>query len=96
MKENQEILNPIQKDETAQNVLRSSNRHLVLYNDDVNSFDYVISCLVEVCEHDFIQAEQCAFITHFKGKCDIKKGDYKSLKPMKQNLVDKGLRVTID
>jgi len=96
MKENQEILNPIQKDETAQNILRSSNRHLVLYNDDVNSFDYVISCLVEVCEHDFIQAEQCAFITHFKGKCDIKKGDYKSLKPMKQNLVDKGLRVTID
>jgi ATP-dependent Clp protease adaptor protein ClpS len=96
MKENQEILNPIQKDDTAQNVLRSSNRHLVLYNDDTNSFDYVISCLVEVCEHDFIQAEQCAFITHFKGKCDIKKGDYKSLKPMKQNLVDKGLRVTID
>jgi ATP-dependent Clp protease adaptor protein ClpS len=96
MIENQEILNPIQKDETAQNILRSSNRHLVLYNDDVNSFDYVISCLVEVCEHDFIQAEQCAFITHFKGKCDIKKGDYKSLKPMKQNLVDKGLRVTID
>jgi ATP-dependent Clp protease adaptor protein ClpS len=96
MIENQEILNPIQKDETAQNILRSNNRHLVLYNDDVNSFDYVISCLVEVCEHDFIQAEQCAFITHFKGKCDIKKGDYKSLKPMKQNLVDKGLRVTID
>lgn len=96
MKENQEILDPIQKDDSAQSILRGNNRHLVLYNDDVNSFDYVISCLVEVCEHDFIQAEQCAFITHFKGKCDIKKGDYKSLKPIKQNLVDKGLRVTID
>lgn len=96
MKENQEILNPIQKDETVQNTLRVSNRHLVLYNDDVNSFDYVINCLVEVCDHDIVQAEQCAFITHFKGRCDIKKGDYKSLKPMKQNLVDKGLRVTID
>lgn len=96
MKENQEILNPIQKDEIAQNTLRVSNRNLVLYNDDVNSFDYVISCLIEVCDHDIIQAEQCAFITHFKGKCDIKKGDYKYLKPIKQNLVDKGLRVTID
>ena len=61
-----------------------------------NSFDYVINCLIEVCNHDIIQAEQCAFITHYNGKCDIKKGDYKSLKPLKESLVKKGLRVTIN
>lgn len=74
----------------------NKNRKLILYNDDVNSFDYVIDCLVEVCEHDVIQAEQCAFITHYKGKCDVKTGDYKSLKSLKEHLVDKGLRVSID
>ena len=96
MNENREILNPIQRDENSIKSEKNDNRHLVLYNDDINSFDYVISCLVEVCEHDIIQAEQCAFITHYKGKCDIKKGDYKKLKPLRENLVEKGLRVTID
>ncbi len=96
MSENQEIIKPVQKDDTLQGSSRNTNRHLILYNDDNNSFDYVISCLIEVCHHDIIQAEQCTFITHYKGKCDIKNGDYKSLKPMKENLVGKGLRVTID
>ncbi|MDD3740398.1 MAG: ATP-dependent Clp protease adaptor ClpS [Bacteroidales bacterium] len=95
MNENQEILNPTQKNEISQSDSQTKNRLLVLYNDDINSFDYVINCLVEVCNHDIIQAEQCAFITHYNGKCDIKKGDYKSLKPLKENLVNKGLRVTI-
>ena len=96
MNDNQEILNPIQKNEISQSDSKSKNRFLVLYNDDTNSFDYVINCLIEVCNHDIIQAEQCAFITHYNGKCDIKKGDYKSLKPLKENLVKKGLRATID
>jgi ATP-dependent Clp protease adaptor protein ClpS len=92
MSENQNIKKPVQKDDSS----LKKNRNLILYNDDTNSFDYVICCLVEVCEHDVIQAEQCAFITHYKGKCDIKVGDYKSLKGLKENLVEKGLRVTID
>ena len=92
MNENQNLKNPIQKNETAQ----SKNRFLILYNDDTNTFDFVIDCLIEVCEHDIVQAEQCAFITHYKGKCDIKKGEYKSLKKLRENLIDKGLRVTID
>ncbi|HNQ68202.1 MAG TPA: ATP-dependent Clp protease adaptor ClpS [Bacteroidales bacterium] len=96
MNDNQEILNPTQKNEISQSDSRCKNRLLVLYNDDINSFDYVINCLIEVCNHDIIQAEQCAFITHYNGKCDIKKGDYKSLKPLKENLVSKGLRVTIN
>ena len=74
----------------------SKNRKLILYNDDVNTFDYVINCLVEICDHDILQAEQCAFITHYKGKCDVKSGDYKSLKSLKEHLVNKGLRVSVD
>ncbi len=96
MSKNKEILNPIKREDNSQSVGTTKNHRLVLYNDDVNSFDYVISCLVEICEHNYVQAEQCAFITHFKGKCDIKKGDYKSLKQLKQSLVNKGLKATID
>lgn len=69
---------------------------LVLYNDDVNSFDFVIETLIDVCGHDTHQAEQCALITHYKGKCDIQKGTYFSLRPNKDLLISKGLSVVIE
>jgi ATP-dependent Clp protease adaptor protein ClpS len=78
------------------NFSSGSGNFLVLHNDDVNTFVYVIDSLVEVCGHDPVQAEQCAFITHHQGKCDIKKGEADALKPMQQNLLDRGLLVTID
>ncbi|WP_462281332.1 ATP-dependent Clp protease adaptor ClpS [Salinivirga cyanobacteriivorans] len=71
-------------------------RVLLLYNDDVNTFDFVIKSLVEVCSHNNEQAEQCAYITHYKGKCDIKTGSMELLKPMKNILIDRGLSVTIE
>ena len=74
----------------------SENRFMVLHNDDFNSFDYVIDCLVEVCKHDANQAEQCALLTHYKGKCDIKSGSYDELKPLKEGLIEKGLSVNIN
>ncbi len=92
MKENQNIVNPFKKD----NLNLNKDKSLILYNDNNNTFDYVIGCLIEVCDHDTFQAEQCAFITHYKGKCDIKKGNYKSLKTMRKTLIEKGLKVTID
>ncbi len=70
--------------------------NLILHNDEVNTFDHVINSLVEVCYHDSNQAEQCAFITHYKGKCDVKKGGYQELSLMKDKLNSKGLTVTID
>ncbi len=73
-----------------------SLKSLVLHNDDINSFDGVIDALCEVCEHDDIQAEQCAFITHFTGKCQIKIGTIEELKPIQKQLLDKKLSVTID
>ncbi|HEX2976609.1 MAG TPA: ATP-dependent Clp protease adaptor ClpS [Bacteroidales bacterium] len=64
---------------------------LVLYNDDFNTFDHVISSLVEVCGHDPVQAEQCATIVHFKGSCEVKSGLPEVLKAMSRSLNEKGL-----
>jgi len=74
----------------------SAQRFLILHNDEVNTFDYVIDSLISICDHDTIQAEQCAYITHHKGKCDVKKGSYKVLDVMRKSLLDRGLQVTID
>ncbi len=64
---------------------------LILYNDDVNTFDHVIKSLVEVCGHDPVQAEQCAMIVHFKGNCEVKMGLPEVLTAMSRSLNLKGL-----
>jgi ATP-dependent Clp protease adaptor protein ClpS len=77
-------------------VLRQENKFLILHNDDIHTFDYVIDCLIDVCEHNNVQAEQCTFLVHYKGKCEVRKGSIDYLKPMRQGLIDKGLNATID
>ena len=87
-----------QKDPSAEpssNGVNTDERIMILHNDEINSFDYVIKSLVDICNHDAYQAEQCAFITHYKGKCDIKNGTYKKLAPLKNQLIEKGLSITI-
>lgn len=69
---------------------------IILYNDDVNSFDHVIDCLVKYCEHQPEQAHQCALIVHTKGKCDIKHGEYDKLRPIYEALLDAGLSAKIE
>jgi len=69
---------------------------LVLHNDEVNSFEFVMETLVDVCKHSMNQAEQCAMITHYKGKCEVLKGEVSELKEIRKGLVDKGLKVTIE
>jgi ATP-dependent Clp protease adaptor protein ClpS len=69
---------------------------LLLHNDDINTFDFVIESLIDVCKHDNEQAEQCAYITHYKGKCDVKVGSFDYLKPMRNILISRGLSVTIE
>lgn len=64
---------------------------LILYNDEVNTFDHVIKSLVEICGHDSVQAEQCALIVHLKGSCDIKLGIREILQVMSRSLNSKGL-----
>ena len=71
-------------------------KELILHNDDVNTFDYVIDALVDVCGHELEQAEQCAMIAHYKGRCGIKSGTYSELKPPYQTLIDRKLTVSIN
>ena len=74
----------------------TSPRDLLLYNDDVNTFDYVIEMLIEVCDHQSYQAEQCAYIAHYKGKCEVKSGFYAEIKPKYDEMTRRGLTVAID
>lgn len=74
----------------------ATDKHLVLYNDDVNTFDFVIECLVKICRHDLIQAEQCTYLVHYKGKCSVKTASYNQLKPLCEALLEKGLTATIE
>jgi ATP-dependent Clp protease adaptor protein ClpS len=69
---------------------------LILENDDYNTFDWVITCLMKICKHDEEQASQCAHIVHFNGKCDVKYGDYDTISIMKEKLKTAGLSVTME
>lgn len=69
---------------------------IILFNDDVNTFDWVIECLIKYCGHDSIQAEQCAYIVHHNGKCGVKKGTLDTLKPICSALLEKGLSAEIN
>ena len=71
-------------------------KKLVVHNDDFNTFDHVINTLIKVCKHDQHQAEQCTYIIHFKGKCSVKEGSYTQLKPMREGIVEAGIKATID
>ena len=71
-------------------------KELILFNDDFNTFDHVINSLVEICGHEILQAEQCAFIVHYKGKCVIKKGSLKELMVFKNALQQRTLTVAIN
>jgi ATP-dependent Clp protease adaptor protein ClpS len=69
---------------------------IILYNDDVNTFDHVINTLISVCDHTLEQAEQCSLIVHYKGKCGVKSGSYSELKPMCTKLLQAGLSAEIE
>jgi len=68
---------------------------IILFNDDINTFDYVINLLMRYCKHNLYQAEQCAMLTHYKGKSVIKKGTFSELEPIASTLLEKGLSVEI-
>ncbi len=69
---------------------------IILYNDEVNTFDWVIECLVEICEHTIEQAEQCAIIVHNKGRYGVQSGSFDFLKPRYNALAERGLSVKIE
>lgn len=71
------------------------NNEIVLFNDDVNTFDHVIETLIRVCNHTAEQAEQCAILVHYKGKCTVKTGSFDELKPQCIQLLEAGLSAEI-
>lgn len=84
--------------ETQEEVLVDEEKkfNIIIYNDEVNTFDFVIETLIDVCEHEYEQATQCAYITHYKGKCDVKSGTYNFLEPKCAELLRRGLTAQIE
>jgi ATP-dependent Clp protease adaptor protein ClpS len=78
------------------NKREESIRKLTLFNDDFNTFDYVIQALIEVCNHDELQAESCALIAHYKGKCHIKNGTIKELRPIYVEMTNRQITTEIN
>lgn len=69
---------------------------LIIFNDDVNTFDHVIESLIKICGHETMEAEQCAYIIHTNGKCIVKFGTYDELEPKCVALLDRGLSAKIE
>lgn len=84
----EELIETITKEEAS--------KALILYNDDVNTFEFVTESLIKVCRHDSIQAEQCTYLVHYTGKCVVKNGTYKALNPLREALLERGLSATIE
>ena len=82
-----EKINPVDNTQEIEKDLRE----LILHNDEVNTFDFVIDSLIEICDHTLEQAEQCTWIIHFKGKCEVKTGSFDDLMPRHQKLLSRGL-----
>ena len=86
-------IKPKEIDEVS--ILESREHEIILYNDDVNTFDHVIECLVKICDHTYIQAEQCAYIVHYSGKCAVKTGSLEELVPKCTALLEAGLSAEV-
>jgi len=83
-------------EEVALDEAVSGGWHIVLYNDDHNTLDHVIYCLMGYCGHGVLQAEQCALIVHMKGKCSVKNGDYDELEPICTALTERDLTAEVE
>lgn len=82
-------------EEVLEKTVEQGTSEIVLYNDDVNTFDHVIDTLIYTCEHTPVQAEQCAMLVHYKGKCIVKTGVYEELVPRCSKLLQAGLNAEI-
>ena len=84
------------QEEVEVDVKLNEDWSLVVYNDDHNTFDHVIEMLVKICGHSVLQAEQCAMIVHFKGKCTVKSGAYDKLEPLCTSLLEADITAEIE
>jgi ATP-dependent Clp protease adaptor protein ClpS len=94
MKGTKEYISPAEVEELLTDI--ESPYQLIVWNDDVNTFEWVIETLVEVCNHSYEQAEQCAYLIHFKGKYAVKEGSFDYLKPMCDAITERGISATVE
>lgn len=87
---------PLQEEETEILTDTEDPCHLVVWNDEINTFEWVIQTLMEVCQHSEEQAEQCAWLIHTKGKYAVKNGSYDELKPMCDSITERGIGATVE
>lgn len=87
---------PLHEEEQLLETAREPENRLIVYNDEVNTFEWVIETLMDVCKHNTEQAEQCAYIIHYRGKYAVKHGHLKLLKPMREQITDRGINATIE
>lgn len=92
------ITKPYTEEQSATDVLsdEGNNFHLIVWNDEVNTFQWVIETLIEICGHTQEQAEQCAMIIHTKGKYAVKEGSYEELKPLCDSITERGIGATVE
>jgi len=88
--------NPLEESVEELVVETTKGFHLIVWNDEVNTFEWVIETLIEVCGHEHEQAEQCAWLIHNRGKYAVKNGSYEILKPMCDAITDRGIGATIE
>lgn len=85
------------EDELVETTLKEEAvKALLLYNDDFNTFEFVTDSLVKVCKHEELQAVQCTYLIHYTGKCVVKNGTFKKLRPMCEALLERGLTAKIE
>jgi ATP-dependent Clp protease adaptor protein ClpS len=91
------VAKPLQHEEHAVEVLEEEIdvKDLVVFNDDVNTFEHVINTLIRVCKHSPEQAEQCTLLIHYKGKCAVKTGLFEELRPMRDGICEAGIDARI-
>lgn len=87
---------PLQFEETDVDVLSEDPCSLIVWNDEVNTFEWVIETLMQVCGHSNVQAEQCAYLIHFKGKYAVKNGHYEELKQNCDAITERGIGATVE
>ena len=87
---------PLRQEETDLLTSDSVGYNLIVWNDEVNTFELVITTLLEICQHTTEQAEQCALLIHTQGKYAVKQGTFETLKPMCEAICDRGINATIE
>ncbi len=92
----QEDVEELVIEETLKDTSEGHPAHLIVYNDDHNTFDWVIDCFMDILSHTYEQSEQLAYIIHFKGKATVKTAPFSVLKPQKEALIDRGLSAVIE